>query len=133
MRFMLLQNYGEVESGCEPMTEWAPGDIKAHIEFQQALNQDLTESGELVDAQGLAGPEAAKFVVSDGITAPVITDGPFPETKELLAGFRMVDVTTAARAIAIAAQASAAPGPNGLPIRQPIEVREVMSAPDPEV
>ncbi len=133
MRFMLLQNYGEVESGCEPMTEWAPGDIKAHIEFQQALNQELTESGELVDAQGLAGPEAAKFVVSDGITAPVITDGPFPETKELLAGFRMVDVTTAARAIAIAAQASAAPGPNGLPIRQPIEVREVMSAPDPEV
>jgi hypothetical protein len=133
MRFMLLQNYGEVESGCEPMTEWAPGDIKAHIEFQQALNQELTESGELVDAQGLAGPEAAKFVVSDGITAPVITDGPFPETKELLAGFRMVDVTTAARAIAIAAQASSAPGPNGLPIRQPIEVREVMSAPDPEV
>jgi len=133
MRFMLLQNYGEVESGCQPMTEWTPGDIKAHIEFQQALNQELTESGELVDAQGLAGPESAKFVVSDGITAPVITDGPFPETKELLAGFRMVDVPTAARAIAIAAQASAAPGPNGMPIRQPIEVREVMSAPDPEV
>jgi len=133
MRFMLLQNYGEVESGCEPMTEWAPGDIKAHIEFQQALNRELTESGELVDAQGLAGPESAKFVVSDGITAPVITDGPFPETKELLAGFRMVDVASAARAVAIAAQASAAPGPNGVPIRQPIEVREVMSAPDPEV
>ena len=133
MRFMLLQNYGEVESGCEPMTEWAPGDIKAHIEFQQALNQELTESGELVDAQGLAGPESAKFVVSDGITAPVITDGPFPETKELLAGFRMVDVTTGARALAIAARASAAPGPDGAPIRQPIEVREVMSAPDPEV
>jgi len=133
MRFMLLQNYGEVESGCEPMTEWAPGDIKAHIEFQQALNRELSESGELVDAQGLAGPESAKFVVSDGITAPVITDGPFPETKELLAGFRMVDVASAARAVAIAAQASAAPGPNGVPIRQPIEVREVMSAPDPEV
>jgi hypothetical protein len=133
MRFMLLQNYGEVESDCQPMTEWTPGDIKAHIEFQQALNQELTERGELVDAQGLAGPELAKFVVSDGVTAPVITDGPFPESKELLAGFRMVDVETAARAIAIAAQASAAPGPNGVPIRQPIEVREVMSAPDPEV
>ena len=133
MRFMLLQNYGEVESECLPMTEWTPGDVKAHIEFQQALNQELTESGELVDAQGLAGPESAKFVVSDGITAPVITDGPFPETKELLAGFRMVDVASAARAVAIAAQASAAPGPNGVPIRQPIEVREVMSAPDPEV
>jgi hypothetical protein len=69
MRFMLLQNYGEVESGCPPMTEWAPGDIKAHIEFQQALNQELTESGELVDAQGLAGPELAKFVVWDGASA----------------------------------------------------------------
>lgn len=133
MRFMLLQNYGQVESGCPPMTEWTPEDIKAHIEFQLVLNQELAESGELVDAQGLAGPELAKFVVSDGATVPVITDGPFPEAKELLAGYRMVDVETAARAIEIAAQASAAPGPNGVPIRQPIEVREVMSAPDPEV
>ena len=133
MRFMLLQNYGQVESGCAPMTEWTPEDIKAHIEFQIVLNQELAESGELVDAQGLAGPELAKFVVSDGATAPVVTDGPFPEAKELLAGYRMVDVETAARAIEIAAQASAAPGPNGVPIRQPIEVREVMSAPDPEV
>ena len=63
----------------------------------------------------------------------MITDGPFPESKELLAGYRIVDVETAERAIEIAAQASAASGPNGVPIRQPIEVREVMSAPDPEV
>jgi hypothetical protein len=133
MRFMLLQNYGEVESECLPMTEWTPGDIKAHIEFQQALNQELTERGELVDAQGLAGPELARFVVSDGVTAPVITDGPFPESKELLAGYRLVDVETTERALVIAAQASAAPGQNGAPIRQPIEVREVLSAPDPEM
>lgn len=133
MRFMLLQNYGEVESGAPPMTEWTPEDIRAHIEFQQALNQELTERGELVDAQGLAGPDQAKFVVSDGASAPVITDGPFPESKELLAGYRMVDVETTERAIEIAAQASAAPGPNGAPIRQAIEVREVMGAPDPEV
>ena len=133
MRFMLLQNYGQVESDCAPMTEWTPEDIKAHIEFQQVLNQELAESGELVDAQGLAGPELAKFVVSDGAGAPVISDGPFPEFKELLAGYRMVDVETVQRAIEIAAQASAAPGPNGVPIRQPIEVREVLSAPDPEV
>ena len=78
-------------------------------------------------------PDQAKFVVSDGAGAPVITDGPYPESKELLAGYRMVDVETAARAIEIAAQASAASGPNGLPIRQPIEVRELMGAPDPEV
>jgi hypothetical protein len=133
MRFMLLQNYGEVESNCPPMTEWTPGDIKAHIEFQQALNGELTESGELVDAQGLAGPDQAKFVVSDGASAPVITDGPFPESKELLAGYRLIDVATVERAIEIAAQASAAPGPDGVPIRQPIEVRQVLSAPDPEV
>jgi hypothetical protein len=133
MRFMLLQNYGEVESGCAPMSEWSPEDIKAHIEFQQVLNAELAELGELVDAQGLAGPELAKFVVSDGISAPVITDGPFPESKELLAGYRLVDVDTAERAIEIAARASAAPGPDGAPIRQAIEVREVLSAPDPEL
>ena len=132
MRFMLLQNYGEVESGCPPMSEWTPEDIKAHIDFQRAMNQQLIESGELVDAQGLAGPEQAKFVVSDGASAPVITDGPYPESKELLAGYRLVDVETADRAIEIAAQASAAPGPKGVPIRQAIEVREVMGAPDPE-
>jgi hypothetical protein len=133
MRFMLLQNYGEAELHCPPMTEWTPGDIKAHVEFQQVLNQELIERGELVDAQGLAAPEQAKFVVSDGSSAPVITDGPFPESQELLAGYRIVDVDTAERAIEIAAQGSAAPGPNGVPIRQPIEVRQVLSAPDPEV
>lgn len=133
MRFMLLQNYGEVESNCSPMSEWAPEDVKAHIDFQHVLNAELTERDELVDAQGLAGPERARFVVSDGAGAPVITDGPFPESKELLAGYRLVDVETVERAIEIAAQSSAAPGPNGMPIRQPIEVREVLSAPDPEV
>jgi len=133
MRFMLLQNYGQVESDCAPMTQWSPEDIKAHIEFQQALNAELAELGELVDAQGLAGPEQARFVVSDGTSAPVITDGPYPESKELLAGYRLLDVETTERAIEIAARASAAPGPDGVPIRQPIEVREVLSAPDPEL
>ena len=133
MRYLLLQNYGAVASDCPPMTEWTPEDITAHIAFQHALNRQLVERGELVDAQGLAGPELAKFVVSDGIAAPVVTDGPYPESKELLAGFRLVDVETEARAVEIAAQASAAPGPKGVPIRQPIEVRAVLSAPDPEV
>jgi hypothetical protein len=133
MRFMLLQNYGEVESGCPPMTEWTPEDIQAHIEFQRVLNQELLDRGELVDAQGLAGPDQAKFVVSDGVGAPVVTDGPFPESKELLAGYRLIDVDSVERAIEIAAQASAAPAVDGAPIRQAIEVREVLSAPDPEV
>jgi len=133
MRYMLLQNYGAAGSDCPPMTQWTPAEIKAHIEFQQALNAELLERGELVDAQGLAGPEQARFVVSDGTSAPVITDGPYPESKELLAGYRLVDVESAQRAIEIAARASAAPGQNGAPIRQPIEVREVLSAPDPEL
>jgi len=133
MRFMLLQDYGGVESDCPPMAEWTPEEIKTHLDFQNALNAELLERGELVDAQGLAPPERAKFVVSDGVSAPVITDGPYPESKELLAGYRMVDVETAERALEIAARASAAPGVGGMPIRQRIEVREVMSAPDPEV
>jgi len=111
------------------MTEWDPADIKAHIEFQMALNDELAGNGELVDAQGLAGPELAKLVTFDGGRAPVVTDGPFPESKELLAGYRMIDVESEARAIEIAAKASAAPGPGGVPIEQPIEVRQVMGAP----
>jgi len=133
MRFMLLQNYGGVESDCAPMSEWSPEDIQAHIAFQIALNEELAELGELVDAQGLAGPDQAKFVVSDGASAPVITDGPYPEAKELLAGYRLVDVESAERAIEIAARVSAAPAQHGTPIRQRIEVREVLSAPDPEL
>ncbi len=134
MRFMLLQAYGEVElEGCPPMTEWAPADVKAHIEFQHTLNTELLGRGELVDAQGLAGPDQAKFVVADGTNPPKIIDGPYPESKELLAGYRLVDVDSLERAVEIAAQASAAPGPGGAPIRQPIEVRQVMGAPDPEV
>jgi len=130
---MLLQNYGQVESHCAPMPEWDPADINAHIEFQHTLNKELLDLGELVDAQGLAGPDVAKFVVWSGTGAPVVTDGPYPESKELLAGYRMVDVESLERAIEIAARASAAPGPGGAPIQQPIEVRQVMSAPDPEV
>jgi hypothetical protein len=133
MRFMLLQNYGPVESDCAPMSEWSPADISAHIAFQIALNTELAALGELVDAQGLAGPERARFVVSDGTGAPVITDGPYPESKELLAGYRLIDVESPERAIEIAARVSAAPGQNGVPVRQPIEVREVLSAPDPEL
>jgi hypothetical protein len=128
MKFMLLQAYGGVPEGTKPMGEWTPGEIEAHIQFQKDLNVELSERGELVDAQGLAAPELAKFVVSDGGT-PVITDGPFPESKELLAGYRIVDVDSLERALEIAARGSAAPGPGGAPIRQEIEVREVMRLP----
>jgi hypothetical protein len=115
------------------MNEWDPRDIRAHIEFQHTLNAELLGRGELVDAQGLAGPDQAKFVVSDGTNPPKVIDGPYPESKELLAGYRLVDVDTLERALEIAAQSSASPGPGGVPIRQAIEVREIMGAPDPEL
>lgn len=130
-RFMLLQNYSG-PADVPPATEWDPQDIQAHINFQHALNRELAASGEFIDAQGLAGPDLAKFVVSDGAGTPVVTDGPFPESKELLAGYRVVDVESQERAIEIAAQASAAPGPQGRPIKQAIEVRQIMSAPAPD-
>jgi hypothetical protein len=133
MRFMLLQNYAGTENCDVPMTQWAPEEIEAHIGYQRALNEELTERGELIDAQALTGPDLAKFVTHDGVAAPVVTDGPFPESKELLAGYRIVDVESPARAIEIAAKCSAAPGPKGVPIKQSIEVREVMSAPSSEV
>jgi hypothetical protein len=124
MKFMLLQYYGGVE-GLAPMTEWKPEEAQAHIDFQLDLNAELRESGELIEAQALTAPELAKRVVSGG-GAPVVTDGPFPESKELLAGYRMIDVESEERAIEIAARGSAAPGPGGAPIRDRIEVREVM-------
>ncbi|MFD0201719.1 MULTISPECIES: YciI family protein [Saccharothrix] len=127
-KFLLLMNYGPTANCDIMMDQWAPEDIAAHMRFQQDLGQELADNGELVDAQGLASPTLAKTVTFTGAGAPVITDGPFPETKELLAGYWMVD-TTLERALEIAAKASAAPGPNGVPIGQPIEVREVMSAP----
>jgi hypothetical protein len=125
MKFMLLQYYGGVE-GLAPMSEWTPEEGQAHIDFQLELNAELRESGELIEAQALTAPELAKIVVSDGRATPVVTDGPFPEAKELLAGYRMIDVESQERALEIAARGSAAPGPGGEPIRDRIEVREVM-------
>lgn len=131
MRFLLLQNYAGPEGvEMEPMEKWPSHDIEAHLNFQIALNRELTETGELVDVQALTGPELAKFVTFDGTGKPAVTDGPFPEIKELLAGYRIVEVESEERAIEIAAKASAAPGPGGVPLRQPIEVRRVMGAPE---
>jgi hypothetical protein len=129
MRYIQLQNYARTEVAREWIGAWAPEDAEAHIEFQRRMNDRLIESGELVEAQALTEPELATVVVHDGVGAPVVTDGPFPEGKELLAGYRIVDVESRERAIEIAAEASAAPGPGGKPIKQPIEVRELMGAP----
>jgi len=127
-KFMIIQNYSG-PANVKPITEWTAEDVEAHIAFQVALNDELTKTGELVDALALAAPEMAKFVTADGSSAPVVTDGPYPEGKELLAGYRTVDVESEERALEIAARVSAAPGPDGVPIGQTIEVREVMGRP----
>jgi hypothetical protein len=125
LRYMLLMNYGATP-GVPPMSEWTPEDMKARGAAMMALHEELTATGELVGTEGLTGPEAAKVVTHDGMGAPVVTDGPFPESKEFLAGYWLVDVESEQRAIEIAAKTSAAPGPGGKPMRKEIEVRPVM-------
>jgi hypothetical protein len=130
MRYMLMMNV-PAGTGDYQIGGWDPADFKAHIAFMHDLNRDLTSSGELVDAQGLAGPGQAKLVRAGKDGAPV-TDGPFAESKEFLAGYWIVEVDRAERAYEIAARASSAPGPGGTPLRLPIEVRQVMSGPPAE-
>jgi hypothetical protein len=132
MRFMLIQTYGRGDESTVPITEWTAQDVAAHIEFQQILNDELTRLGELVGAEGLAAPEVAKFVVWDGHGEPIVTDGPYTEFKELIAGYRLIDVDTVERAVEIAARISAAPGAGGAPVRHPIEVRQVLTLNDPD-
>jgi hypothetical protein len=108
-----------------PMENWKPEEIQAHLDYYEALNRELKASGELVGGEILTGPDLAMVVRSDG-TAPVVTDGPFAEFKEWLAGYQIVDVDSEARAIEIAALVSAAPGPGGVPLQQPIHVRRIM-------
>jgi hypothetical protein len=84
------------------------------------------DNGELVESTILTGPDLALVVSSDGATAPVVTDGPFPEIKEWLAGYQIIDVDSEERAIEIAAKVSAVPGRDGVPTQQPVHVRRVM-------
>ena len=127
MKYMLLMHY--VDLGVPEISNWSPEEIKAHIAFMHDLDKQLTDSGELVDSQGLAGPDQVKVVRASKDGTPAVTDGPFPEAKEFLAGYWIVDCESPERAVEIAALASAAPGPNGIPLNMPIEVRQVMVAP----
>ncbi|MGW6918412.1 YciI family protein [Kitasatospora sp. NPDC054939] len=130
---MLLMQFSEKTADFPRIDTWKPEEIQAHIRFMQETNDELVRSGELVDAQGLAMPDTARIVRSHSGGAPVVTEGPFPETKEWVAGWWIVDCEDERRAIAIAAGVSAAPGPGGEPLHMPIEVRQVMSAPPTEL
>ncbi|GII76976.1 hypothetical protein Sru01_19580 [Sphaerisporangium rufum] len=128
MKYMLLMQFGP-QSTVPPMDTWAPGDVEAHIAFMRDLDAKLNADGEMVEAQGLAEPDQALIVRAGAGGAPAVLDGPFPETKEFLFGYWIVDVDTRDRAVEIAAAISAAPGPDGAPLAMPIEVRQIMVGP----
>jgi hypothetical protein len=132
MKYMLMM-HAPRGKGDWALTDWSPEAFQAHIDFMHRLNKDLTDAGELAAAEGLAGPDQARVVRAGKGGAPEVTDGPFAEAKEFLAGYWIVAVERTERAYAIAARASAAPGPNGAPLNIPIEVREVMCAPAAEM
>jgi len=111
---------------------WPKKDLQAHIAFMHNLNKELRESGEFVSAEGLSFPDQAKLVRA-GKDGTLITDGIFPESKEFLAGYWIIDVATPERAYAVARRISAAPGPGGTPLNMPVEVRPILSGPPPEM
>lgn len=124
MKYILLMN--GTKAGVDTYLAWSKKDIDAHMGVLQSIHRELTESGEFVGTEHLAVPDQAKVVRGQKEGMPA-TDGIFPESKEFLLGYWIVDVATPERAYAIAARISVAPGPGGVPTNMPIEVRQVMS------
>jgi hypothetical protein len=131
MKYVLMMNAPR-GTGDWDIFKWPPEAIQAHIAYWDNLNRELREAGELVSVQALTAPGEAKRVRADSRGLPQ-TDGVFPETKEFLAGYWIVDVESAERAYAIAARASNAPGPEGKPLGMWLEVRQVMQSPTSEL
>jgi hypothetical protein len=130
-KYLLLKHYRggpeRTAEGCIPMDQWTPKEVNDHIAFMRHVADTLAERGEFVDADGLS-PEGT-FVRFDGEGRPPVTDGPFAETKDLIAGWMIIDVESVERAHEAAAFLSSAPGPGGVPLREWIEVRPFMSEP----
>ena len=131
MKYLLLKHYRRdhdiAAEPLVPMDQWTPEEVEAHIAFMGKVADDLRERGEFVDAQAVA-PEGT-FVRYDGEGRAPVTDGPFPETKELIAGWMIIDVDSEERAHEAAASLSAAPGRGGRPIHEWIEVRPFYGEP----
>lgn len=125
MKFMLLMNGGP--SDFEQYAKWSKEDLERNVAFMRQFSQELKDSGVFVASEGLAFPQQAKLVRA-GQNGEPVTDGIFPEAKEFLAGYWIIDVENAQQAYRIAARLSSMPGPGGKPGNIPIEVRQVMSS-----
>jgi hypothetical protein len=126
MKYMLIM--AGTKAGWDWYASWSKDDLKRQMQFMRDFAKSLKESGEYVATEGLGWPDQARIIRAGPDGAP-ITDGVFPEAKEFLAGYWIVDVESPERAYEIAARASAAPGPGGAPSNMPIEVRQIMSGP----
>ena len=126
---LLLKHYRGAPAAVNdtPMDQWTPEEVAAHIQFMSDFATRLEATGELVDSQALS-PEGT-FVRYDGEGRPPVTDGPFAETKDLIAGWMAIDVDSHDRALELAAELSAAPGAGGKPIHEWLEVRPFLAAP----
>lgn len=122
MNYILLMS--GTKAGVDTYHAWSQKDIEAHMAVLLGISKELSKSGEFVATQGLAQPNEAKVVRGEKDGMPV-TDGIFPESKEFLLGYWIVDFETPERAYAIAGRISTAPGPGGAPTNMPIEVRGV--------
>src|SRR5689334_9701783 len=127
-KYLLLKHYrGGPEPAVRyaPMDQWTPQEVDAHMQFMRDFEARVRESGEFVDVQAL--PPHGAFVRSDGEGRPPVTDGPFAETKDLIAGWYILDVESWDRAVELAGELSAAPGPGGTPIHEWLEVRPFLT------
>jgi hypothetical protein len=128
MKYLLLKHYrGGPTPAVDypPMDQWTPGEVDAHIQYMNDFAARLELTGEYVDSQALS-PDGA-FVRSDGAGRPPVTDGPFAETKDLIAGWMVIDVPSWDRAVELAGELSAAPGVGGEPIHEWLEVRPFLT------
>lgn len=124
MKYILMMS--GTKADFEWFLSWSKEDLEKNTAFMREFTQELRDAGTFVATEGLAFPDEAKLVRAGSDGAPV-TDGVFPESKEFLAGYWIVDVESPEEAYRIAARASAAPGPAGTRGPMQIEVRRVMS------
>ncbi|BBY74675.1 hypothetical protein MPRF_15740 [Mycolicibacterium parafortuitum] len=127
-KYLVLKHYRGAPASVNdvPMDRWAPEEVRAHIRYMQDFADRLKDTGEYVASHALA-PDGA-WVRHDGDGRPPVTDGPFAETKDLIAGFMIIDVDSYDRAVELAGELSAAPGAGGKPIHEWLEVRPFLTA-----